>query len=273
VNYYSHHIGDFNNATRHLTRIERSIYRDMMDLYYDSEGPLTLEMPALCRKVLARTEEESTAVQQVLNEFFNRTEQGWHHSRCESVIEEFRTNTSAKSAAGKASAAKREAERLEKLNIGSTGVQQPLDGSSTDVQLPITHSPLPIPHLPIKDIDAEFAEAWSAYPKRPGANKAASLKAWKARIAKGVDPADILAGVARYAAYVAASRTEPKYIKQPATFFGPDKHYESAWVASGSAGQGGKFNFADADRSGDAAAQAASMLKHGIVIPEGDIDI
>lgn len=151
MNYYSHHIGDFNNATRHLTRVERSIYRDMMDLYYDTEEPLTLDTSTLCRKLLARTEEESTAVQQVLNEFFNRTEQGWHHSRCESVIEEFRTNTSAKSAAGKASAAKREAERLANLNISSTGVQQPLDDSTTDVQLTIPHSPLPIPHLPEKE--------------------------------------------------------------------------------------------------------------------------
>ena len=29
MNFYQHHIGDFNNATRHLTRLERSIYRDL----------------------------------------------------------------------------------------------------------------------------------------------------------------------------------------------------------------------------------------------------
>ncbi|MCY3212700.1 DUF1376 domain-containing protein, partial [Acinetobacter baumannii] len=27
MNYYQHHIGDFNNATRHLSLIERAIYR------------------------------------------------------------------------------------------------------------------------------------------------------------------------------------------------------------------------------------------------------
>lgn len=270
MNYYSHHIGDFNNATRHLTRVERSIYRDMMDLYYDTEEPLTLDMPALCRKLLARTEEESTAVQQVLNEFFNRTEQGWHHSRCESVIEEFRANTSAKSAAGKASAAKREAERLEKLNIGSTGVQHQLDDSSTDVQLTINHSPLPTTQI---DISSDFAVAWAAYPKRPGASKADSLKAWKARIKAGAKPEDILAGVLRYAAFVAANQTEPQFIKQPATFFGPGDHYLAVWAYSKPVGQCGKFNFAGIDRSGDQAAQAASMAKHGIVIPDGEVEI
>ncbi|WP_017817091.1 YdaU family protein [Acinetobacter baumannii] len=37
MNYYQHHIGDFNNATRHLSLIERAIYRDLLDMYYDTE--------------------------------------------------------------------------------------------------------------------------------------------------------------------------------------------------------------------------------------------
>ncbi len=138
MNFYPHHIGDFNNATRHLTRIERSIYRDMIDLYYDTEGPLMLDIKALCRKLIARTDEEATAVEQVLNEFFTETEQGWHHSRCETEIDAYRASITAKSAAGKASAAKRERERLERLaelNSRSTTVQQPLDSVGSSVQL------------------------------------------------------------------------------------------------------------------------------------------
>jgi uncharacterized protein YdaU (DUF1376 family) len=145
VKYYPHHIGDFDKKTRHLTRIERSIYRDLMDLYYDTESPLILDTKELCRKVLARTEEESTAVEQVLNEFFTKTKQGWYHSNCEEVIQEYRDSISAKSAAGKASAAKREAERLAKLNSGSTdvptGVEQVLNDGSTDGQLTNTQYP------------------------------------------------------------------------------------------------------------------------------------
>lgn len=86
MNFYPHHIGDFNNATRHLTRIERSIYRDMIELYYDTEEPLTLDHAALCRKLLARSNEEATGVEQVLNEFFTKTLKGWHHDRCEDEI-------------------------------------------------------------------------------------------------------------------------------------------------------------------------------------------
>lgn len=75
----------------------------------------------------------------------------------------------------------------------------------------------------------DFELAWSAYPKRPGASKADSMKAWNARIKDGVDPQTIYAGVARYAAYCDATVSSPQYIKQPATFFGKGKHYESDW--------------------------------------------
>lgn len=78
----------------------------------------------------------------------------------------------------------------------------------------------------------EFLLAWAAFPKRPGASKADSLKAWNARIAAGANADAILAGVQRYAAFCIASRTEPKFIKQPATFFGPGEHYLSDWTPS-----------------------------------------
>ena len=77
---------------------------------------------------------------------------------------------------------------------------------------------------------ADFDAAWAAYPKRPGASKSGSLKAWRARIKAGSTAAEILAGVERYAAFCAASGTEPRFIKQPATFFGPDEHFRADWT-------------------------------------------
>ncbi|SOD42400.1 YdaU family protein [Nitrosovibrio sp. Nv4] len=135
MNYYPHHIGDFNSATRHLTRTERSIYRDLIELYYDTEGPLTADMKALCRKVIARTDEEVTAVQQVLTEFFTETEHGWYQERCEKEIEKYHSNIESKSAAGRASAAKRANKTpisQQPLNRGVTDVQQPFNECSTN---------------------------------------------------------------------------------------------------------------------------------------------
>ena len=109
MKHYPHHIGDFDRATRHLTRIERSVYRDLLDMYYDTEQRLPLDVPMICRKIIARSNEEVTAVQQVLNEFFNKTESGYRHERCEAEIEAYRSNCSQKAHAGKASAANKAA--------------------------------------------------------------------------------------------------------------------------------------------------------------------
>jgi uncharacterized protein YdaU (DUF1376 family) len=137
VNYYSHHIGDFDRATRHLSRLERSVYRDLLDVYYDTEAPLASDVASLCRKIIARTSEEATAVEQVLNEFFIETPAGWYHDRCEEELEAYRTSTSQKSAAGKASAAKRAAKRQQALNETATPIQRKSNARSTPVEMPL----------------------------------------------------------------------------------------------------------------------------------------
>ncbi|MCB4611925.1 helix-turn-helix domain-containing protein [Enterobacter asburiae] len=79
----------------------------------------------------------------------------------------------------------------------------------------------------------EFEQAWQAYPKRAGGNpKASAWKHWKARLKEGVKPEDMLSGVNRYAGYVRATGSAgTQYVKQAATFFGPDRHFEESWQA------------------------------------------
>lgn len=139
--HYQHHIGDFNNATRHLSRIERSIYRDLIELYYDTESPLPDNLQWLCRRILAN--ECSTDVERMLNEFFIKTPDGWYHDRCEHEIEKYRNSNSQKAIAGRASAAKRAANAQRALNGRSTGVERALNGASTN-QEPITINQEPI---------------------------------------------------------------------------------------------------------------------------------
>ncbi|EPB9485466.1 helix-turn-helix domain-containing protein [Citrobacter farmeri] len=91
-----------------------------------------------------------------------------------------------------------------------------------------------------ENYSSDFDQAWQAYPKRAGGNsKAAAFKAWKARLKDGVKPEDMLAGVKRYAAYVRATgSTGTQYVKQAATFFGPDRHFEEAWQTPSAPGGG-----------------------------------
>lgn len=146
MKHYPHHIADFDRATRHLNRLERSVYRDMMDLYYDTEKELPLDTERLCCLILARSNEESTAVQRVLNEFFIRTDTGWFSSRCDHEIHKFHANNSQKALAGKASAAARATRKQEKINKRSTPVEIPLNGETTPEQ---NHKPEPINHEPV----------------------------------------------------------------------------------------------------------------------------
>lgn len=88
MHYYKHHIGDFNHATRHLTRIERSIYRDLLDLYYDKEEMLPLDLKKISKLILV-SKKEFQELQNVLDEFFVKTENGFKNTRCEIEIEEY----------------------------------------------------------------------------------------------------------------------------------------------------------------------------------------
>lgn len=88
------------------------------------------------------------------------------------------------------------------------------------------------PAKPAKgEYSPEFETAWQAYPKRTGGNpKNSAYKAWNARLREGVSPDVILEGVKRYAAFVTATgKVGSEYVKQAATFFGPDKHFNESW--------------------------------------------
>ena len=82
------------------------------------------------------------------------------------------------------------------------------------------------------DYSPAFEEAWQAYPKRSGGNnKLSAFKAWNARIKQGVKPETMLEGVKRYAAFIASEgKIGTSFVKQAVTFFGPDKHFDEAWL-------------------------------------------
>lgn len=222
MNFYPHHIGDFNNATRHLARIERSVYRDLIDLYYDTEEPLTLDVSQLCRLVIARDDEERAAVEQVLNEFFVKTDDGWSHARCDQEIAKYRGIVDAKSAAGKASAAARASKKKQARNTRSTPVEQPLNGCSTN-QEPLTINQEPEDQTPCAPPahDAEpkadlFDRFWNLYPNKK--NKSNARKAWaKLKVTDHLFD-QIAAGLARYCASPDWVKDGGQFIPHPTTW-------------------------------------------------------
>ncbi len=240
MNYYNHHIGDYLVDTAHLSILEDGAYRRLMDRYYTTEQPIPADEAALFRVLRARSEDEKEAVRVVLSEFFTLTGNAWSHKRCDSEIESYQAkaeaNRSNGAKGGRPPKAKEQALDNPQITqvvsennpqITLTNNQEPI----TNNQEPITNNQKPKEHTP-QAADAysqEFESAWSSYPQRPGANKRKAFKAWTARLKAGVDVAGMTLGVDRYAHYVAVMRTEPQFIKQPETFFGPDEHFRSSW--------------------------------------------
>ena len=144
MNHYPHHIGDFNNATRHLTRVERSLYSDMLDLYYDTEQPLNGDVNKLARRLLANSEEEREAVQVVLDEFFTLENDGWHNPRCDAEIAKYQGLIETASRAGRASAEKRKSKKAANESAHSIDVEHDFNDRSTPVEFPL-NQPEPEP--------------------------------------------------------------------------------------------------------------------------------
>ncbi|WP_300752192.1 YdaU family protein [Janthinobacterium sp.] len=91
MNYFEHHIGDYAEATSHLSFIEDAAYSRCIRKYYAKEKPLPADLGAVQRLVGARTKEERAAVDAVLQEFFVLREDGWHNDRCNATIERYQS--------------------------------------------------------------------------------------------------------------------------------------------------------------------------------------
>lgn len=134
MHYYTKNIADFNNATRHLTRQERSIYSDLLELQYDLEHPIPDDLDWICRRILAFSESERTDVERMLNEYFDSVEQGFSNARAEREINHFIGKREKAIAAGKASGEARKRNKKPAKTRRSNIVEQPLNERLKDVE-------------------------------------------------------------------------------------------------------------------------------------------
>lgn len=162
MNYYPFHIGDYTAHTARLSLMEDLAYRRLIDAYYLAERPFNGCSTDVAREIGMMDQIES--VNYVLGKFFQQTETGFSHERCDLEIAIFREKQAKASAAGKASAQQRLNKRSTSVGKKSTDVEK----SSTDVQL--TNNQEPITNTSVsKDTDGEpsnaeltRAELWKA---------------------------------------------------------------------------------------------------------------
>lgn len=89
MNYFELHIGDYDSATAHLSVLEDGVYGRLLRMSYRTEAPIPADLKQVCRLVRAISKPERDAVQQVLTEFFELRDDGWHNARCDAEIAAF----------------------------------------------------------------------------------------------------------------------------------------------------------------------------------------
>lgn len=155
MNFYQHHIGDFKKDTDFLSHEDRSIYLELIWMYYDQEQPLVNDVPLLARKSRARPEQ----VEDLLKLFFIFKDDAWHHTRIDAELQSVYERSEKAREAAQA--------RWNNANAMQTHTKR-----NANAMLPNTHNPEP------KDIySSEFKRFWSNWPKHQ--RKTKQFEAWK----------------------------------------------------------------------------------------------
>ena len=81
MNYYRHFPGDYLRDTIHLSAAQDGMYRRLLDAQYTSEKPLPLDRTLIYATVRANTEDDKSAVESVLFQFFVKTRHGFINRR------------------------------------------------------------------------------------------------------------------------------------------------------------------------------------------------
>ena len=123
MNYYEHHIGDFDADTAHLSWLEDMAYTRLMRLYYRKEKPIPCDVSAACRLVRATSKEQIQAVESVLREFFCLLDDGWHQKRCDADVARFQAKAERNREVGKLGGRPRKVETQKEPSGLSVGLQ------------------------------------------------------------------------------------------------------------------------------------------------------
>jgi len=89
VHYYQFNIADYRKDTGHLSTLEHGIYRQLLDWYYLDETPIPLETQWVIRRLRLGSGSDTDALNTILDEFFIKGEDGYHHTRCDLEIDSY----------------------------------------------------------------------------------------------------------------------------------------------------------------------------------------
>jgi uncharacterized protein YdaU (DUF1376 family) len=93
MHYFEFNIKDYRADAFQLTLIQHGAYKQLIDQYCLNESPLTLNLEDLFYDLLIRGDDEKKAIVFVLEKFFDKTENGYVHKRCDAVIKKYQAKS------------------------------------------------------------------------------------------------------------------------------------------------------------------------------------
>lgn len=141
LNYYQFHIGDFRSGTVNMSRQSRWLYRDMLDVYYDTESALPLDLDVLCDSLGVESADDRAIVERLLRFKFERTDEGFRHATCDRVIAEYHSKAQTARSNGKLGGRPKKADGNPEKPSGFQSGSNPPPGSEAN-QEPLTNNHL-----------------------------------------------------------------------------------------------------------------------------------
>lgn len=149
MHYFQFEIKEWVSNTAHLSLEEEAVYLRLINFYYDSEKPIPLDPTMVFRKLRIA---DIRLGENILDEFFKSTSEGYIHDRCDVEIAKFHAKQEQASRAGKASAERR-------FNASSTTVQPIINQES----LIINQKPIKTTAPKVATPDGVSVDLWNDF--------------------------------------------------------------------------------------------------------------
>lgn len=198
MHYYTFHMKDYTAATAHLSNEEDLVYRRLIDLAFDAEGPVAGDANSIARRIRIA---DAMQVQCILLEFWVETPEGWVNNRVMRELERHKDHIEAKKNAAKIRWNKVKAKQLPPPDAGALQVQSKCNASG---MLPNTHYPISISIKEAEDfargqgLPTDVIPEWHSHRSSQNWEKTSGvritdwrsdLKAWVYRNARNARPA------------------------------------------------------------------------------------
>jgi uncharacterized protein YdaU (DUF1376 family) len=187
LHFYPFNIADYRKDTGHLSLAEHGIYRQLLDSYYLDEKPI--ETKSVIRRLSIRTESDKEALENVLADFFVKSDCGnyYRHKRADDEIEKYRARADSARENGKKGGRPKKPTETDPVILGSE--KKPNGKLTKEPNNLVTNelnnlgtkelnnqSSKDLPDAKPKSVE-RFDIFWKLHPKKK--SKGAAEKAWK----------------------------------------------------------------------------------------------